>query len=368
MKAYTKLKYLLLATTTLLMTGCDLMHDSRKDCPEGLYIKFVYDYNLHRMDMFSGHVGEVKAYIFDKDGKFVKSQTEVNDNYSQPLAQTDYTMQVTDLEPGEYQVIALCQQRNSEETRIEPGAKYRYTELMPGDDMEKLKASLDKGQWDETRYPDCEEVVSGFLIDHQSAPLDTLWHGWQKETVSIKAQEPSYTKVSLTRNTKKLHISLRQLIEEEASKMDISDYDVYITDRNDVLDYDNEPISNDFVKYTPYAKWNTQDMTRADDEAPKTAHAEVNFNRLIHRSMNDNPAYLQIFNNKTNAMIAKLHLSDVLQQGRGAFEYFNYSAQEFLDREYDFNLSFFLVGDQWKYVELSISTLPWKKRIQNSSI
>ena len=137
MKAYTKLKYLLLATTTLLMTGCDLMHDSHKDCPEGLYIKFVYDYNLHRMDMFSGHVGEVKAYIFDKDGKFVKSQTEVNDNYSQPLAQTDYTMQVTDLEPGEYHAIALCPQRNREERRIEPGVIYRCTELRTGEDEKK---------------------------------------------------------------------------------------------------------------------------------------------------------------------------------------------------------------------------------------
>ena len=77
---------------------------------------------------------------------------------------------------------------------------------------------LDKGQWDETHYADCDEVVSGFLIDNQSAPLDTLWHGWQKQTVSVKAQEPSYTKVSLTRNTKTLHLSLRQLVEEEIGR------------------------------------------------------------------------------------------------------------------------------------------------------
>lgn len=370
MKAYTKLKYLLLtATTALLMTGCDLMHDSRKDCPEGLYIKFVYDYNLHRMDMFSGHVGEVKAYIFDKDGKFVKSQTEVNDNNgNQPLAQHNYLMNVTDLEPGEYQVIALCQQRDREETINKAGAKYRYVDLQPGDDMSKLTVSIDKGEWNETRYPNSDEKVDGFLIDNQSASMDTLWHGLQRETVEVKAQEAAYTSVNLTRDTKSLHVTLRNVVQEEALKMNIEDYDIYITDRNDVLGYDNELISDDQIKYTPYATWNTQDMTRAEGESAKTAHAELQFNRLIHRGMNENPALLHIFNNKTNALVAKIHLSDVLQQGRGAFDYYNYSAQEFLDREYDFNLSFYLMGDQWKYIELSISILPWKKRIQNSDI
>ncbi len=42
----------------------------------------------------------------------------------------------------------------------------------------------------------------------------------------------------------------------------------------------------------------------------------------------------------------------------------HYSAQEFLDREYDYKLDFFLQGNQWKYVQLSISILDWSKRIQ----
>ena len=50
--------------------------------------------------------------------------------------------------------------------------------------------------------------------------------------------------------------------------------------------------------------------------------------------------------------------------GRGAFEARHYSEQEFLDREYDYKLDFFLQGNQWKYVQLSISILDWSKRIQ----
>ena len=57
-------------------------------------------------------------------------------------------------------------------------------------------------------------------------------------------------------------------------------------------------------------------------------------------------------------------LADFLAQGRGAFEARHYSEQEFLDREYDYKLDFFLQGNQWKYVQLSISILDWSKRIQ----
>ena len=368
MKAYTKLKYLLLtAASTLLMAGCDLMHDNREDCPEGLYIHLIYDYNLHLMDMFNGHVGEVETFIFDKDGKFVLSRIEMNDGQNRPLAQNGYSMQVIDIEPGEYQIVALCQQRSREETKNRPGAKYSYSRLEPGDDISKLTIALDRGDWDESYYPESNEKVSGFIIDNQSAPLDTLWHGFQHDIVTVERNKPAYTTVSLLRNTNGLHISLRQ-IEEEEAKMDIADYDIYITDRNSVLSYENEILGDDQVKYTPHITWNTQDMTRATGEPSRTAHAELDFNRLTHRTNDDMPAMLHIFNNKTNAVVAKVNLSDVLQQGRGGFDYFNYSAQEYLDREYNYSLSFFLVGDKWKYIEVSISTLPWKKRIQNSDI
>ena len=46
----------------------------------------------------------------------------------------------------------------------------------------------------------------------------------------------------------------------------------------------------------------------------------------------------------------------------------NYSAQEFLDREYDYKLDFFLKGDQWQYMQLGISILDWSKRIQRADL
>ena len=64
----------------------------------------------------------------------------------------------------------------------------------------------------------------------------------------------------------------------------------------------------------------------------------------------------------------RINLADCLAQGRGAFENMNYSAQEFLDREYDYKLDFFLKGDQWQYMQLGISILDWSKRIQRADL
>ena len=75
-------------------------------------------------------------------------------------------------------------------------------------------------------------------------------------------------------------------------------------------------------------------------------------------------AILTITNKTTGEEVARINLADCLAQGRGAFEARHYSAQEFLDREYDYKLDFFLQGNQWKYMQLSISILHWSKRIQ----
>jgi hypothetical protein len=47
-----------------------------------------------------------------------------------------------------------------------------------------------------------------------------------------------------------------------------------------------------------------------------------------------------------------------------AFEINNYQPQEYLDREYDYRLEFFLRGDRWEYVSLWVDVLSWEKRIQ----
>ena len=45
-----------------------------------------------------------------------------------------------------------------------------------------------------------------------------------------------------------------------------------------------------------------------------------------------------------------------------------YTPQEFIDRGYDYDLTFFLSGGSWSYVTINIGVLGWSKRIQNVEI
>ena len=53
------------------LSGCSLMHDDLEPCPSGVDLKFVYDYNIQRADMFPDHVGSVTVYVFDQNGNAV---------------------------------------------------------------------------------------------------------------------------------------------------------------------------------------------------------------------------------------------------------------------------------------------------------
>jgi hypothetical protein len=81
----------------------------------------------------------------------------------------------------------------------------------------------------------------------------------------------------------------------------------------------------------------------------------------------DKNAVLCIRRKSTGQDIAVLNLPEILSEGRTAFEIYNYSPQEYLDREYDYRLELFLKGEKWEkltYLYVCIDVLSWAKRIQ----
>ena len=80
----------LIASLTLAATGCSMMEEDRSDCPTGLYVRFVYDYNTQRADMFKDHVGYVNVYVYDEDGNKVAERSVANTYGSAPLSMYGY--------------------------------------------------------------------------------------------------------------------------------------------------------------------------------------------------------------------------------------------------------------------------------------
>lgn len=343
---------------TASLTACDMMKEDREDCPTGLYLRFKYDYNLQRADMFNDHVGAVDVLVFDEQGRFVKTQSEENTPQYAPLADPNYRMHM-DLEPGKYQFIVLAGQDSYANQLSRQRAHFTRELPAAGEDMSQLDIRLDTQSGD---------VLT---VDNMGAPLDTLWHGMETTPVEVFAEKPTYHTISLMRDTKQITVSLREL--DDPSMMDIDDYALEIRDRNTHLLWDNSVDEAQWAVYTPYATWNTDDLTQTttgsgENVYGKIGHAAFMTSRIMNHDNAQEDGQLIVTFKETGKEIINVNLPDLLARLANYDDLHRYSTQEFLDRGYDYSLEFFLKGTRLQYVNISIGVLDWTVRVQFSEL
>ena len=360
----------IVALGSMLSSCNDLMHDDLPPCDMGVDLQFKYDYNVQRADMFNDHVGGVSVFVYDQQGKFITRQDAYNSATSQPLKDHNYTMRLN-LEPGKYRFATFGFQKKYEETRTHNGAKFQIAIPQVGCDIKDLNVRLDRtcpNRQNAQSHDGNDPEDNPAVVENQSLPLDTLWQGLSDHLVEVKDLQVTKHTISLVRDTKQLTVRLHQL--NEPTNINADDFSYQITDANGYINYDNSLLPDEELTYTPYKTWTTEFTTPEGTVQERTAHAALMFSRLVLHpaTENDKNAILSIWNKKTDEEVVRINLADFLAQGRGAFEAMNYSAQEFLDREYDYKLDFFLKGDKWQYVKLGISILDWSKRIQRADL
>ena len=368
-------KGVLLLMASMLISSCDMMKEDLSDCPTGLYVNFVYDYNIQRADMFKDHVGGLTLYVFDESDR-IAAQRTVSGN---ELTKYGYNIHFTEQELApdhQYRLTAVAMQKDWGQSSALTGYKSTIS-----DNRTSLKVSLAHQRG----------VPYGSVSN--AAPLDTLWHTLTTlkaeadnlpastryhlsktgavssngiDQVSVIRGEPTYATVSLIRDTKHLNISLRELDTPENVRDE--DYEVFIIDANTDVDYANNLIvPGDSVVYRPYAQWTTVIEGTRSIAADYSAHYDLMFNRLIYNTTTNDNAVLCIRHKKSGEVIALLNLPYILCTGRMAYEIYNYSPQEYLDREYDYRLELFLKNGRWgpgTFINICVDVLSWAKRIQ----
>lgn len=371
------------------LTSCSLMEEELPPCPQGLDLYFRYDYNLQRANMFADHVGGIDVYVYQgvdqrADGSFARwtflkkySEARTSEALS-PFKVDGYHMHL-DLQPGTYKYIVLAHQKSYAETLLTPGAKQRNNEPQVGDDMKQLFVSLD--------HAEAADAGGFFAVENGGHPLDTLWHGIRGldiaggDSVVVRVNTKNTIRrdtVSLVRDTKQINVTLRDI--QLPSDIDVNNFDFRIIDRNSRILWDNSVDESKALLYTPFNTWNTEDRTQADARQSRAevdditgigriAHADFMTSRILYHDDDlTKDAILSVTNRTTGIEIIHVNLADFLSRLRSSADIYRYTPQEFLDRGYDYRLTFFLQGDRWRYVNVEISTLSWVKRIQREDL
>ena len=377
-------KGIVAVVAAVALSSCNWMTEDLSDCPTGLYVNFVYDYNIQRADMFKDHVGGLTLYVYDESDRLV-AQRSVSGS---ELSRYGYYIHFTEeeLAPNHwYRLQAVAMQKDWQTALSTPGAKYRKPDMAAGDDRKSFGIKLDRG--DGTPYHEVSAV----------APLDTMWHTLTTleaekeylpaatryhlksngsvttngvESVDLVRGVPTYATVSLIRDTKHLNLSLREIDHPEL--VNHENYDVTILDDNADVDFENNVISpNDSIVYRPYAQWTSVVESDGRTTADYSAHYDLMFNRLRYNTTTQKNAVLCIRKRPSGEIVALFNLPYILCQGRMAYEINNYQPQEYLDREYDYRLELWLKGERWQegaYLLICVHDLPWVLRMQYVSL
>lgn len=325
-----------------LLTSCDsAIYDGEGDCDVTYRLRFRYDMNMKFADAFSHEVKSVHLYVFSPEGKLVW-QT-IDD--SEALSQEGYEI-ILPLQPGDYKLMAWC--------GLDNGESFYVQDIAEGDTRDPLHCKLNR-----KNHPE-----DGAISDNDLHPL---FHGTLDVNLpeSIDGGDFVYT-MYLTKDTNVFRIVLQHLSGED---IEVEDFSFKIEDNNGWLNHDNSLLDDENVIYHAWSKYSgsagvdapeaqlsvvrrqekirkngtreTENGTRAITNV-KVAIAELTVSRLVQRDWTKHAKpILTIRKTSDNEVVARIPIIDYALLVKGNYNR-EMSDQEYLDRQDEYNMTFFL--------------------------
>ncbi len=337
---------LAVVTFCCAMTSCDnAIYDDEGDCTVTYRLGFRYDRNMKWADAFAHEVKSVHLYAFDKSGVLVWQQSE----RGEALKADGYAMTL-DLPAGDYRLLAWCGLQNDgkrAESFFVPEAYVGETRI------EDLQCRLYR-----------RHTADGAYCDEKLYPL---YHGMLDVTLpdTDAGGDYSYT-MDLTKDTNHVRVILQHLSGEPVNE---KDFTFRIEEENGLMDYDNSLLPDEMITYWAHdVKSGTAGL--GIDDYPEAGKAKsVSSPRgitsvsvaiadlTIARLMEDRKTYLTV-EKKDGQTAARIPLTEyalLLKDGYGE----EIGDQEYLDRQDEYTLTFFLDEDR-SWIGTSIIINSWK--------
>ncbi|MGR4838703.1 MULTISPECIES: FimB/Mfa2 family fimbrial subunit [unclassified Bacteroides] len=309
--------------------SCGSIYDEEGDCTPQYRLTFRYDMNMKYADAFAHEVKSLALYVFNEDGIFVKSYTE-ND---ETLLKEGYHMPV-DLPAGSYRYVVWGGLNGKNKS-------YKVPDMKPGvSRIEELTCSMNLQREKDEALPYVAEI-------------DPLYHG-MGSFVLPEAEGVHTVNIPLTKDTNVIRVVLQNLSGEN---LDPRKFRFTITDDNSVLKFDNSLSLAGNIAYRPFSVGGG----KADIEggvagsAITTVLAEFTVGRLLKE--HSESAVLTITDEKGEKILS-IPLIDYVLLVKGKYNE-ALSDQEYLDRQDEYNLVFFL-DDRGSWISSQIIINGWK--------
>lgn len=321
-----------IAAAAIGLDSCSVINDDLDPCPEGVVLRFVYDYNMEFANAFPSQVDCLTVLVYDQSGKYVRTITET----TSVLADESWRMTI-DLPAGKtYRFVAyggLECEKSSFHFVSQPDAGSSYSSL------------------EVEMNADCIDADPG--VD-----LHALFYG--NLELAVPAGATTYTEgtVKMLRDTNSIRILLQNV---DYSPVNPDDFNFEITADNTLMGCDNDIIPTpDGITYSPWSVGQNSVGTDENNDKVVLAYAEFSVARLIEGAS----VRLNVTNARQGNTILSIPLVNYLLLLKSD-HFKDMDPQEYLDRENHWDIILFMSEGRW--LDTFIKINDWEVRI-NSAI
>ncbi|MDE7350785.1 MAG: FimB/Mfa2 family fimbrial subunit [Muribaculaceae bacterium] len=319
-----KLTASLVILAGMLTSGCTMVTDDLDPCPAQLRIKFVYDYNIKWGDAFLHEVPSVNVWAFNSSGALVW-----NASATVPADAKDGFYLDTPLPEGDYDFVAWC--------GIKDNPDFDLATYTPAS-KEELEVTM--------------KTVEENGLYKSAVRLTPLFHADMTDIeyeVNPTAPTQAIVTASLMKDTKDIRVILRNM---DGSEIENQDFTVTVTvPDNSQYAWNNSLLPSHTVTYEPwdirYGMTNKPEDTdinggesRSEGGRAVNSIATLVFDLSTGRLMENSKAILKIKRNWDNRVVVNINLIEYLLLIKG--HYGDISDQEYLDRQDDYSIAFFI--------------------------
>ena len=329
-----------LVAAMLGASSCEngLIFEGEGDCGVYYRIRFKYDHNIKFADAFAGEVNSIALYVFDGNDVLVEQVATTDKN---ALSSGSFEIPL-ELDPGSYTLLAWGGLMNEESFDLLANTTVGVTKL------QELQVRMHR-QYDENGKARVNEDL--LPLFHGTLPLE------------VKAAPGTYTEtMSLMKNTNVIRVLLHEISGHE---IDANKFIFEINDDNGLYGCDNTVLDDEMITYSAWHQsTGTADMSDVDVKAVTSATvalAELTIGRM---RAGDSPV-LHIKSRETGEDVFRIPVADYALLVKGNYRQ-NMGDQEYLDRQDEYTMTFFLDEGEWVSSVIYINS--WRVVLNNTEL